>query len=113
MGVLVAGRGTVSIAVERAILPGIGDALLEVESVISVGRLDISRSSVVRGSLKIPIRGQKQGDGRRDWRNASSVNERGRKTNTNYVDSDAESGQNSTPNYVFSVGIGWAKGLEW
>ena len=23
---------------------------------------------------------------------------------TNYVDSDTESGQNSTPNYVFSVG---------
>ena len=48
--------------------------------------------------------GQKQGDGRRDWRNASSVNERGRKTNTNYVDSDTESRQNLTPNYVFSVG---------
>ena len=26
--------------------------------------------------------GQRQGDGRRDWRNTSSVNERGRKTNT-------------------------------
>ena len=38
------------------------------------------------------------------WRNSSSVNERGRKTNTNYVDSDTESGQSSTPNYVFSVG---------
>ena len=34
--------------------------------------------------------GQRQGDGRRDWRNASSVNGRGRKTNTNYVDSDTE-----------------------
>ena len=33
--------------------------------------------------------GQKQGDGRRDWRNASSVNGRGRKTNKNYVESDA------------------------
>ena len=32
------------------------------------------------------------------------MNERGRKTNANYVDSDAQSGQNSTPNYVFSVG---------
>ena len=52
------GKGTVSIAVERAILQGIGDVLLEVESVISVGRLDISRSSVVRGSLRIPIRGK-------------------------------------------------------
>jgi len=29
--------------------------------------------------------GQRQGDGRRDWRNASSVNERDRKTNSNYV----------------------------
>ena len=53
---------------------------------------------------KDSYQGQKQGDGRRDWRNASSVNERGRKTNTKYVDSDGESGQNSTPNYVFSVG---------
>ena len=48
--------------------------------------------------------GQRQGDGRRDWRNTCSANERGRKTNTNYVDSDTESGQNSKPNYVFSVG---------
>ena len=97
--------------VERAILPGIGDVLLEVESVISVGRLDISRSRLAKDSYQE----QKQGDGRRDWRNASSVNERDRKTNTNncYVDSDAESGQNSTPNYVFSVGIGWAKRVEW
>ena len=59
MGVLVAGRGTVSIVVERTILPGIGDALLEEESVISVERLDISRSSVVRSS--------------RDWRNTSTL----------------------------------------
>ena len=57
-GVLVAGRGTVSIVVERTILPGIGDVLLEVQSVISVERLDISRSSVIRSSLRIPIRGQ-------------------------------------------------------
>ena len=56
MGVLVAGRGTVSIVVERTILSGIVDALLEVESVISVEKLDISRSSVVRNSLTIPIR---------------------------------------------------------
>ena len=42
--------------VERTILPGIGDSLLKVESVISVERLDISRSSVVRSSLRIPIR---------------------------------------------------------
>ena len=55
--------------------------------------------------------GQRQGDGRRDWRNASSVNERGRKTNTNYVDSDTESGQNSTP-MCFREGIGWVKGVE-
>ena len=34
------------------------------------------------------------------------MNERGRKTNINYVDSDTESGQNSKPNYVFSVGDG-------
>ena len=58
VGVLVAGRGTVSIVVERTILSGIVDALLEVESVISVERLDISRSSVVRNSLTIPIRGK-------------------------------------------------------
>ena len=58
MGVLVAGRGTVSIEVDRTILPGIGDVLLEVESVISVERLDISRSSVVRSSPRIPIRGK-------------------------------------------------------
>ena len=32
------------------------------------------------------------------------MNEKGRKTNTNYVDSDAESEQNLTPNHVFSVG---------
>ena len=31
------------------------------------------------------------------------MNERGRKTNTNYVDSDTESGQNSRPNYVLLV----------
>ena len=59
VGVLVAGRGTVSIVVERTILPGIGDALLEEESVISVERLGISRSSVVRSS--------------RDWRNTSTL----------------------------------------
>ena len=58
VGELVAGRGTVSTVVVRTILPGIGDILLEVESVISVERLDISRSSVVRGSLRIPIRGK-------------------------------------------------------
>ena len=56
MGVIVAGRGTVSIVVERTILSGRVDALLEVESVISVEKLDISRSSVVRTSLTIPIR---------------------------------------------------------
>ncbi|XP_022796419.1 uncharacterized protein LOC111334864 [Stylophora pistillata] len=50
--------------------------------------------------------GQRQGDCRRDWRNTSSVNERGRKTNTNYVDSSPKSGQDSKPNYVFSVGDG-------
>ena len=32
------------------------------------------------------------------------MSERLRKTNTNYVDSNTESGQNSKPNYVFSVG---------
>ena len=32
------------------------------------------------------------------------MNERLRKTNTNYVDSNTESGQNLKPNYVFSVG---------
>ena len=58
MAVLVAGRGTISIVFERTILPGTGDVLLEVESVISVERLDISRSSVVRSSLRIPIRGK-------------------------------------------------------
>jgi len=57
-GVLVARRGTVSISLERTILPGIGDVLLEVESVISVEKLDISRSSVIRSSLRIPIRGK-------------------------------------------------------
>jgi len=52
--------------------------------------------------------GQRQGDGRRDWRNT------GRKTNTNYVDSDTKSGQDSTPNYVFSVGdrLGERSGIE-
>ena len=58
MGVLLAGRGTVSIVVDRTILSGIGDVLFEVESVISVDRLNISRSSVVRSSLRIPIRGK-------------------------------------------------------
>jgi len=41
---------------------------------------------------------QRQGDDRHDWRNT------GRKTNTNYVDSDIKSGQDSTPNNEFSVG---------
>ena len=53
---------------------GIGDVLLEVESVISVERLDISRSSVVRGSLRIPIRGKgKVTVGVTDRRPVSSV----------------------------------------
>lgn len=56
--------------------------------------------------------GQRQGDGWHDWRNTSSVNERGRKTNTNYVDSDTESGQNSKSNYVSSVdGLGQRNGI--
>ena len=93
------GRGIVSIVVERTILPGIGDVLLEVESVISVKRLGSSGSSVVKSLLR-----QRQSDHWCDWRNTSSVNARGRKTDTNYVDSDTESGQTSTPNYVFSVG---------
>ena len=102
--VLVAGRGTVSVAVERAILPGIGDVLLEVKKFDQCGEIGHFKFKCRKRLAKDSHQGQKQGDGRRDWRNASSVNERGRKTNTNYVDSDAESGQNSTPNYVFSVG---------
>ena len=61
---------------------------------------------------KDSYQGQRQGDGQRDGRNTSSVNKRGRKTNTNYVDIDSKSGQTSTPDYVFSVGIGWAKRVE-
>ena len=53
---------------------------------------------------KDSFQGQRLDVGLRDWRNTSRVNEKGRKTNTNYVDSDAESEQKSTPNYVFSVG---------
>ena len=43
---------------KRTIFPGTGDVLREIENVISVERLDISRSSVVRSSLRIPIRGK-------------------------------------------------------
>ena len=57
-GVLVAGRGNVSIAVKTTISLGTGDSLLEVESVVTVEKLDISRSTVIRSSLRIAIRGK-------------------------------------------------------
>ena len=111
MGVLVAGRGTVSIVVERTILPGIGDVLLEVESAISVERLDISKCR--KRLAKDSHQGQRQGDGRRDWRNVSCVNETGRKTNTNYVDSHTELGQNSTLTMCFRWGDRLGQRIEW
>ena len=59
MGVLVAGRGTVSIVVERIILSGIVDALLEVESVISVERLDIFKVKCLKKLAKNSHQGQR------------------------------------------------------
>ena len=53
--------------------------------------------------IKDSHQGQRQGDGQRDWRNTACVNKRGRKTNTNNVISDTESGKNSTPNFVSSA----------
>ena len=48
--------------------------------------------------------GQRQSNNQRGWRDTSRVNERGRKSNTNYVDGEAEAERNPTPDYVFSVG---------
>lgn len=38
--------------------------------------------------------------------------EKGRKTSRNYVDSDNETEQNSTPDHVFSVGDKLSHGME-
>ena len=80
---------------------------------ISVGRLDISRSSVVRGSLRIPIRGKSKvtvgviGE-------MHLVRMKGAERQTQImltVMPNQDKIQHLT--MCFRWGIGWAKGVEW
>ena len=105
-------EGIVLTVVKRATLQETSDAVLEVESVISVEKSDISKLNVVEGHQGDSQQGQKQGTSHRSWRDASRMNEKCRKTNMNCVDGDANIEENAeteekphpTPDYVFSVG---------
>ena len=102
--VLVARRGSVSIVVERTIL--IGDVLLEVESVISVEKSDISKSSVVRSSLRTPTQGK-------DKVTSGVIGEIQAERQTQIM-LTVILNQGKTPHLTmcFQWGIGWAKGVE-
>ena len=73
------------------------------DQVSHLQKMGIPSSSVVRSSPRIPIT-EKDKVSTCVIGEILRLNARGRNTNTNYVDSDTESEQNSTPKYMISVG---------